>query len=111
MWMASGVASPGFSLASYQLLMRCRWVEEYHVDGFRFDLAACLCRDPHGPPWKPPPSSEKSPQTLSCPRCFLCCRALFCWCAAAAVRMLAMLEGQKHDGGGKTLVLVACLFV
>lgn len=21
-----------------------RWVEEYHVDGFRFDLASCLCR-------------------------------------------------------------------
>lgn len=20
------------------------WVEEYHVDGFRFDLASCLCR-------------------------------------------------------------------
>jgi isoamylase len=20
------------------------WVEEYHVDGFRFDLATCLCR-------------------------------------------------------------------
>lgn len=23
--------------------LRC-WVEEYHVDGFRFDLATCLCR-------------------------------------------------------------------
>lgn len=21
-----------------------QWVEEYHVDGFRFDLASCLCR-------------------------------------------------------------------
>ena len=21
-----------------------RYVEEYHVDGFRFDLASCLCR-------------------------------------------------------------------
>ncbi|GFH26520.1 glycogen operon protein GlgX, partial [Haematococcus lacustris] len=20
------------------------WVTEYHVDGFRFDLASCLCR-------------------------------------------------------------------
>ena len=25
-----------------------RWVEEYHVDGFRFDLATCLCRDERG---------------------------------------------------------------
>ena len=33
----------------------CRWVEEYHVDGFRFDLAACLCRDPHGTPLEAPP--------------------------------------------------------
>lgn len=24
------------------------WVSEYHVDGFRFDLAPCLCRDAHG---------------------------------------------------------------
>lgn len=23
------------------------WVEEYHVDGFRFDLASCLCRGAH----------------------------------------------------------------
>ena len=23
------------------------WVEEYHVDGFRFDLTSCLCRDPN----------------------------------------------------------------
>lgn len=26
-----------------------KWVEEYHVDGFRFDLASCLCRG-KGPP-------------------------------------------------------------
>ncbi len=25
-----------------------RWVEEYHVDGFRFDLGTCLCRDERG---------------------------------------------------------------
>ena len=23
------------------------WVDEYHVDGFRFDLTSCLCRDPN----------------------------------------------------------------
>lgn len=31
------------------------WVEEYHVDGFRFDLASCLCRDEQGRPMKDPP--------------------------------------------------------
>lgn len=33
----------------------CRWVEEYHVDGFRFDLASCLCRDSSGTPLEVPP--------------------------------------------------------
>ena len=33
----------------------CSWVEEYHVDGFRFDLASCLCRDPQGRPLAAPP--------------------------------------------------------
>lgn len=35
--------------------INCRWVEEYHVDGFRFDLASCLCRDPRGVPLSAPP--------------------------------------------------------
>jgi pullulanase/glycogen debranching enzyme len=24
------------------------WVEEYHVDGFRFDLTSSMCRDQNG---------------------------------------------------------------
>ncbi|EFN57533.1 hypothetical protein CHLNCDRAFT_34754 [Chlorella variabilis] len=31
------------------------WVEEYHVDGFRFDLAPCLCRDATGKVMSNPP--------------------------------------------------------
>jgi glycogen operon protein len=31
------------------------WVSEMHVDGFRFDLAAVLSRDPHGRPMPAPP--------------------------------------------------------
>ena len=31
------------------------WVEEYHVDGFRFDLASALCRDEDGTPMQSPP--------------------------------------------------------
>ncbi|GFR40449.1 hypothetical protein Agub_g977 [Astrephomene gubernaculifera] len=31
------------------------WVREYHVDGFRFDLASCLCRDERGRPLPAPP--------------------------------------------------------
>lgn len=31
------------------------WVEEMHVDGFRFDLASCLTRDENGTPMQHPP--------------------------------------------------------
>ncbi|KAG7024560.1 Isoamylase 3, chloroplastic [Cucurbita argyrosperma subsp. argyrosperma] len=31
------------------------WVVEYHVDGFRFDLASVLCRGPDGAPLSAPP--------------------------------------------------------
>ncbi|KAF3339348.1 isoamylase 3 [Carex littledalei] len=31
------------------------WVTEYHVDGFRFDLASVLCRDTDGTPLNAPP--------------------------------------------------------
>ncbi len=34
------------------------WVTEYHVDGFRFDLAAILDRDPSGAPLANPPLVE-----------------------------------------------------
>ncbi|PSB17015.1 glycogen debranching enzyme GlgX [filamentous cyanobacterium CCP2] len=34
------------------------WVSEYHVDGFRFDLASILGRDPQGIPLKNPPLLE-----------------------------------------------------
>jgi len=37
--------------------LRC-WVAEYHVDGFRFDLAAILGRDPWGAPLANPPLLE-----------------------------------------------------
>lgn len=31
------------------------WVTEYHIDGFRFDLASILCRDTDGKPLSSPP--------------------------------------------------------
>ena len=34
------------------------WVSEYHIDGFRFDLAAVLGRDPNGVPLSNPPLLE-----------------------------------------------------
>jgi hypothetical protein len=30
-------------------------VKEYHIDGFRFDLASVLCRGPDGSPLDAPP--------------------------------------------------------
>jgi isoamylase len=35
------------------------WVSEYHIDGFRFDLAAILGRDPSGTPLANPPLLEE----------------------------------------------------
>ncbi|MEI6445922.1 MAG: hypothetical protein WCO29_23035 [Nostocales cyanobacterium ELA583] len=34
------------------------WASEYHIDGFRFDLAAILGRDPWGAPLANPPLLE-----------------------------------------------------
>lgn len=43
-------------IVARQILDSLRWwVEEYHVDGFRFDLASCLCRDGRGQPLDVPP--------------------------------------------------------
>jgi glycogen operon protein len=43
-----------------QLVLDCLryWVSEYHIDGFRFDLAAILGRDPNGVPLANPPLLE-----------------------------------------------------
>jgi hypothetical protein len=38
-----------------QQQQKVHWAEEYHVDGFRFDLASCLCRDAKGAPLPAPP--------------------------------------------------------
>lgn len=35
-----------------------RWVTDYHIDGFRFDLATVLGRDPYGAPLPNPPLLE-----------------------------------------------------
>ena len=35
------------------------WAAEYHIDGFRFDLAAILGRDPWGAPWPIRPCSNR----------------------------------------------------
>lgn len=40
-----------------RMIMDClrSWVQEYHIDGFRFDLASVLSRDEKGEPLKNPP--------------------------------------------------------
>jgi isoamylase len=47
---------PGINVQCWMLY---RWVEEYHVDGFRFDLASALCRDEKGNPMEVPPLIEE----------------------------------------------------
>jgi glycogen operon protein len=41
------------------------WASEYHIDGFRFDLASILGRDSQGSPLANPPLLESSPTTRS----------------------------------------------
>lgn len=43
-----------YSLLSLYFLFNFR-VVEYHVDGFRFDLASVLCRNSDGSPLSAPP--------------------------------------------------------
>ena len=39
------------------------WVTDYHIDGFRFDLAAILGRDQNGNPRRFPLRSRRHPRT------------------------------------------------
>lgn len=55
------------------------WVTEYHVDGFRFDLASALCRDARGNVMQRPPIVEaiaKDPVLMEVCRCW--CALLVC---------------------------------
>ena len=94
------------SLKAAQLIQTpacvCRWVEEYHVDGFRFDLAACLCRDPHGEPMQAPPvirEISKDP-VLSKVR-QACCQPVWGFSRgseAAAAGMRGRVAGERRCG-------------
>ncbi|KDD74857.1 hypothetical protein H632_c1029p0 [Helicosporidium sp. ATCC 50920] len=56
-WSGTGNTVAGnHPVVQRQILDSLRWwVQEYHVDGFRFDLAPCLCRGSHGEPLEEPP--------------------------------------------------------
>ncbi|KAL5201712.1 hypothetical protein ABZP36_036066 [Zizania latifolia] len=45
------------------------WVEEYHIDGFRFDLASVLCRGPDGRPLDAPPLIKEIAKDAVLSRC------------------------------------------
>ncbi|KAG0494671.1 hypothetical protein HPP92_005665 [Vanilla planifolia] len=45
------------------------WVEEYHIDGFRFDLASVLCRGPDGTPLNAPPLIKAIAEDVILSRC------------------------------------------
>ncbi|KAL9666769.1 hypothetical protein QQ045_001109 [Rhodiola kirilowii] len=45
------------------------WVSEYHVDGFRFDLASVLCRGPDGSPLDAPPLIRAIAKDVVLSRC------------------------------------------
>ena len=51
------------------------WVAEYHIDGFRFDAAAILGRDPWGAPLKNPPLLESAAADPVLKRCKLIAEA------------------------------------
>ncbi|ONM55617.1 isoamylase-type starch debranching enzyme3 [Zea mays] len=45
------------------------WVKEYHIDGFRFDLASVLCRGPDGSPLDAPPLIKEIAKDSVLSRC------------------------------------------
>ncbi|KAJ6843388.1 isoamylase 3, chloroplastic isoform X1 [Iris pallida] len=45
------------------------WVQEYHVDGFRFDLASVLCRGTDGAPLNAPPLIRAIAKDAALSRC------------------------------------------
>ncbi len=51
------------------------WVSEYHVDGFRFDLASILTRDENGAPMMSPPLLESIARDAILGRCKLIAEA------------------------------------
>lgn len=59
--MAGGCRCGNTTNANHPVMQRLimdslrQWVEEYHVDGFRFDLASVMCRDSRGHPVDSPP--------------------------------------------------------
>ena len=47
------------------------WVNEYHVDGFRFDLTSAMCRDQNGEPMVSPPVIREIAKDQTLARCKL----------------------------------------
>ncbi len=79
------------------------WAYEYHIDGFRFDLASILGRDPYGTPLANPPLVEFMAHDPILSHCKLIAEA---WDAAGlyqvgsfpAYRRWAEWNGQYRDG-------------
>lgn len=72
-WSGTGNTVAGnHPVTMHQILDSLRWwVSEFHVDGFRFDLAPCLCRGQRGEPLPRPPLIEaiaKDPLLSKVPR-------------------------------------------
>lgn len=60
-----------------EMVLECLrfWVSEYHIDGFRFDAAAILGRDPWGGPMKNPPLLESAASDPVLKKCKLIAEA------------------------------------
>ena len=68
------------------------WVSDYHIDGFRFDLAAILSRDPEGEPMKNPPLLEHLAQDPILGKCKLIAEA---WDAAGLYQVGKFPEWKR----------------
>jgi isoamylase len=75
------------------------WVEEMHVDGFRFDLASCLTRDEIGEPVTIPPLIHQITHDAVLKDCLLIAEA---WDAAGLYQVGTFPgEGQWSEWNGK----------
>ncbi len=84
---------------SENLVNGLRWVEEYHVDGFRFDLASALCRDPLGEPIPAPPLIRQIAKDPVLSRRALPCFT-HCGSTASPLRAALGVFPRKHRAGG-----------
>ena len=81
------------------------WVNEYHVDGFRFDLTSAMCRDQNGEPMVSPPVIREIAKDQTLARCKLFAEPWDCGGRLHGEPMISVMPGR---GGNRPVGIVGC---